>query len=140
MTYLVVFLFTLLLIPAPIFADPIARSGCCSYHGGVCGCDNGRAKCCDGTLSPSCGCHGPMGKTVRRSSVRRAFLKSQGLKTVPKGAQIDHKQPLLCGGEDTLSNLWLLDGQLLEEKEGLERQGRCNEIREWLKKHPQAGK
>lgn len=32
------------------------RSGCCSYHGGVCGCSGGRARCCDGTLSPSCGC------------------------------------------------------------------------------------
>lgn len=36
--------------------DAPARSGCCSWHGGVCGCLNGRAKCCDGTLSPSCGC------------------------------------------------------------------------------------
>lgn len=33
------------------------RSGCCSRHNGVCGCENGRAKCCDGTLSPSCGCN-----------------------------------------------------------------------------------
>ncbi|MBP3820210.1 hypothetical protein J6G99_01030 [bacterium] len=32
------------------------RSGCCSHHGGVCGCSYGRAKCCDGSLSPSCGC------------------------------------------------------------------------------------
>lgn len=32
------------------------RQGCCSHHGGVCGCANGRAKCCDGSLSPSCGC------------------------------------------------------------------------------------
>ncbi|MDD3593561.1 MAG: hypothetical protein PHX18_02930 [Candidatus Gastranaerophilales bacterium] len=32
------------------------RSGCCSHHGGVCGCFKGRAQCCDGTLSPSCGC------------------------------------------------------------------------------------
>lgn len=34
------------------------RSGCCSRHGGVCGC-NKKAhllKCCDGTLSASCGC------------------------------------------------------------------------------------
>jgi hypothetical protein len=30
--------------------------GCCSWHGGVCGCSDGRALCCDGTLSPSCGC------------------------------------------------------------------------------------
>lgn len=34
------------------------RRGCCSWHGGVCGCDayTGRAICCDGKLSPSCGC------------------------------------------------------------------------------------
>lgn len=34
------------------------RSGCCSWHGGVCGCDNStcRVICCDGTLSPSCTC------------------------------------------------------------------------------------
>ena len=37
-------------------AEELQRSGCCSWHGGVCGCSNGRAKCCDGTLSPSCGC------------------------------------------------------------------------------------
>ncbi|MFA5182510.1 MAG: Ada metal-binding domain-containing protein [Syntrophales bacterium] len=35
--------------------DP-QRRGCCSWHGGVCGCENGRAVCCDNTLSPSCGC------------------------------------------------------------------------------------
>jgi hypothetical protein len=32
------------------------RRGCCSHHGGVCGCRSGRALCCDGQLSPSCGC------------------------------------------------------------------------------------
>ena len=32
------------------------KSGCCSRHGGVCGCEKGRSKCCDGTLSPSCKC------------------------------------------------------------------------------------
>lgn len=36
--------------------DCIAGRGCCSSHGGVCGCQNGRSKCCDGTLSPSCQC------------------------------------------------------------------------------------
>jgi len=34
----------------------IAKSGCCSSHGGVCGCVDGRVKCCDGTLSPTCTC------------------------------------------------------------------------------------
>lgn len=32
------------------------RRGCCSWHQGVCGCSNGRAVCCDGSYSPSCGC------------------------------------------------------------------------------------
>lgn len=33
------------------------RRGCCSWHGGVCGCaSNGHAQCCDGSPSPSCGC------------------------------------------------------------------------------------
>lgn len=34
------------------------QRGCCSWHGGVCGCDRatGRIKCCDGQLSPSCLC------------------------------------------------------------------------------------
>ncbi len=34
----------------------IAGRGCCSRHGGVCGCSGGRTKCCDGTLSPTCQC------------------------------------------------------------------------------------
>ncbi|CAN5197546.1 hypothetical protein BH09MYX1_BH09MYX1_51600 [soil metagenome] len=32
------------------------RPGCCSHHGGVCGCASSQAPCCDRTLSPSCGC------------------------------------------------------------------------------------
>jgi len=35
----------------------LQRRGCCSHHKGVCGCENGRAVCCDGKLSPSCGCN-----------------------------------------------------------------------------------
>lgn len=34
----------------------IAGRGCCSWHGGQCGCENGRVKCCDGSLSPTCRC------------------------------------------------------------------------------------
>lgn len=35
-----------------------AKSGCCSHHGGVCGCNSGTGHqlCCDGVDSPSCGC------------------------------------------------------------------------------------
>ena len=43
--------------PSVFNMDPnAARSGCCSHHEGVCGCQSNRAFCCDGTLSPSCGC------------------------------------------------------------------------------------
>jgi hypothetical protein len=35
---------------------PMGR-GCCSWHGGECGCKDGRDVCCDGTFSPSCSCH-----------------------------------------------------------------------------------
>lgn len=34
----------------------MAQSGCCSHHGGVCGCTGGSVTCCDGAFSPSCGC------------------------------------------------------------------------------------
>lgn len=34
---------------------PLQR-GCCSWHGGVSGCENGRITCNDGTYSPSCRC------------------------------------------------------------------------------------
>lgn len=37
--------------------EQLAQRGCCSWHGGVCGCNGGRAVCCDGKLSPTCGCH-----------------------------------------------------------------------------------
>ncbi|MDE5925606.1 MAG: hypothetical protein K2N75_00160 [Helicobacter sp.] len=34
----------------------VNRRGCCSRHGGVCGCEGKRVKCCDDTLSPTCKC------------------------------------------------------------------------------------
>ena len=34
----------------------ISQRGCCSHHGGVCGCSGGGIRCCDGSMSPSCGC------------------------------------------------------------------------------------
>ena len=36
----------------------VQRRGCCSWHGGVAGCDenSGRLRCNDGSLSPSCRC------------------------------------------------------------------------------------
>lgn len=40
----------------PVFRMEVGR-GCCSYHSGQCGCSLGRVVCCDGTMSPSCGCN-----------------------------------------------------------------------------------
>lgn len=37
-------------------ATDVNRKGCCSRHGGVCGCEGKRVKCCDDTLSPTCKC------------------------------------------------------------------------------------
>jgi hypothetical protein len=36
---------------------PLPGQGCCSSHGGECGCRYGRVVCCDGSLSPSCHCN-----------------------------------------------------------------------------------
>ena len=36
----------------------LAGQGCCSWHGGQCGCTPyGEVRCCDGTTSPSCRCY-----------------------------------------------------------------------------------
>lgn len=43
-------------MPSDLPTELQAQRGCCSWHGGVCGCSNGRAQCCDGSLSPTCGC------------------------------------------------------------------------------------
>lgn len=50
------FLVVLLIIPLNV----LAKRGCCSHHGGVCGCTSyGKQLCCDGTASPSCTCEPP---------------------------------------------------------------------------------
>jgi hypothetical protein len=36
--------------------EALMQSGCCSHHGGVCGCSGGRKTCCDGAVSPTCRC------------------------------------------------------------------------------------
>ncbi len=36
--------------------DQEFRAGCCSRHGGACGCAKEGLRCCDGTISPTCGC------------------------------------------------------------------------------------
>jgi hypothetical protein len=53
-----------------------ARSGCCSHHGGVCGCG-----CCDGSsLSSTCapyypGCSASKPKVVSKPQVKKKIVK-----------------------------------------------------------------
>lgn len=49
-------LFAFLIISWPSYS--LAQRGCCSWHGGVAGCDTstGSQICGDGSLSPTCGC------------------------------------------------------------------------------------
>ena len=42
-------------MPAP--ETVIAQAGCC-WPSGVCGCSGGRVMCCNGSISPTCRCHG----------------------------------------------------------------------------------
>lgn len=45
-------------IPTMTLSGRDLQQGCCSWHGGVCGCSGGRTFCCDDTFSPSCTCGG----------------------------------------------------------------------------------
>ncbi len=46
------------LAAAGLSSEEMAKRGCCSHHGGVCGCNQatGMQRCCDGSDSPSCVC------------------------------------------------------------------------------------
>jgi hypothetical protein len=48
-------------------AAAAGTTGCCHYNKGVCGCEGGRARCCDGKVSASCRC--PAGLTTRQITI-----------------------------------------------------------------------
>ena len=53
---LFIILLCLMIYPITVYAG----RGCCSSHGGVCGCGKyGKQACCDGTMSPTCTCTPP---------------------------------------------------------------------------------
>jgi len=60
------------------------------------------------------------GRIKRSSTVRRTFLRQQGLSGTPKDCQVDHIVPLAKGGSDTVGNLQLLCGPALKAKEAEE--------------------
>src|SRR5262245_45885357 len=59
------------LVPA---ASAQATTGCCHYNKGVCGCESGRARCCDGKVSASCRCNA--GLTTRQIRIEAEPLVS----------------------------------------------------------------
>ncbi len=59
-----IFIAIIILMPCTVSA----KSGCCSWHGGVAGCSGGRQVCNDGTLSPSCTCSGGTSSSASVSS------------------------------------------------------------------------
>ena len=64
------------------------QRGCCSWHGGIAGCDRnvGRIVCNDGTYSPTCGCE-----------KRNPFIEVDGKLTMPKGARVnDYGDGWIC--------------------------------------------
>ncbi len=55
-----------------------ARRGCCSWHGGVSGCDKstGRIVCNDGTYSPSCTCEKTTKKTTKKKTTKKTTKRT----------------------------------------------------------------
>lgn len=51
-----------------VTAEQLAQRGCCSHHGGVCGCSAGTVMCCDGAASPTCRCHADDVKQLLKSN------------------------------------------------------------------------
>ena len=57
----------------------VEQRGCCSWHGGVCGCnEEGRVICCDGTLSPTCRCNTSNHQSLPHSSYNSSITPSTG--------------------------------------------------------------
>lgn len=57
--FMLVVSFTMLPTASAVPDEGPDGRGCCSHHGGVCGCSDGRTKCCDGAFSPTCQCGVP---------------------------------------------------------------------------------
>jgi hypothetical protein len=75
-----VFVMSIVIILIFLSGPVDARRGCCSWHGGVAGCDRevGRIVCRDGTYSPTCTCE-----------KRNAWIVRDGEKTMPEGAEVN---------------------------------------------------
>ena len=68
------------------------------------------------TYTKSYSKHYTNSSTYRSHSKRQAFLKSQGLKRVPAGYEVDHITPLARGGADESYNMELLPKNIHKAK------------------------
>ena len=87
MRQLLTLILLLMLIPS---LTASARSGCCSHHGGVQGCEqsSGRQVCRDGTYSPSCRCEtGQPNATYNNGSSQNNRYQNMQTKIVPNQSQ-----------------------------------------------------
>lgn len=68
------FIILLFVISFLFMPNVYARSGCCSWHGGVSGsCRNGKQVCNDGSTSPSCTCEDTSSNTENRTYVNYVY-------------------------------------------------------------------
>ena len=105
-----IFLIIILFVFFPLSVD--AGRGCCSHHGGVCGCNNyGKETCCDGTTSKSSSCICTPPK-INGCTDRNAINYNQSANT-NDGSCIYHEN------EETKS---IIDGNIkqVENKENLD--------------------
>lgn len=70
----------------------------------------------------------------RSAALRHRFLRSLGLSRTPAHCQVDHWNPLHCGGTDTMGNLRLTCGAYEQAKEQAERD--CATLPAWQAEHP----
>lgn len=84
----IIVIVSLLLLFAP-FAESYAKTGCCSRHGGVAGCNtaSGNLQCKDGTVSPSCACEG-----TNTSVIKPVKVNTKATKAVTTPATTNVKQ------------------------------------------------
>lgn len=76
----------------------------------------------------------------RTSANADKWMRLHKIKRIPKGCQLDHSVPLMCGGYDVLDNLCLRCGKEKIEKEKIERD--CVAVFKWLREHecPRSGR
>jgi len=98
MKKLVLFLFCFFLFSIFLVNSAEARSGCCSHHGGVCGCE-----CCDGTsLSATCAPYYP---SCNSNPMEPVYVREINTVTENKVIPVYEAAAVMSGAEASNSNV-----------------------------------